>query len=38
MTTALLMFLGFVAVTLVITYWAARSRAGRTDWPSRATT
>ena len=28
MTTALLMFLGFVAVTLVITYWAARRSQG----------
>jgi hypothetical protein len=52
MSTALVMFLGFVAVTLVITYWAARrsqgaeafsrraarSQAGRTGWPWRATT
>lgn len=28
MSTALLMFLGFVAVTLVITYWAARRSQG----------
>jgi cation/acetate symporter len=28
MTTSLLMFLGFVAVTLVITYWAARRSQG----------
>src|SRR5436853_6329973 len=28
MTTALAMFLGFVAVTLVITYWAARRSKG----------
>src|SRR5918912_292298 len=28
MTTALVMFIGFVAVTLVITYWAARRSQG----------
>lgn len=28
MTTALLMFLGFIAVTLGITYWAARKQTG----------
>src|ERR1051326_4161703 len=28
MTTALLMFVGFVGVTLIITYWAARRSSG----------
>jgi cation/acetate symporter len=32
MSTSLLMFLGFVAVTLVITYWAARRSQGTTAY------
>src|SRR5437588_956295 len=32
MSTSLLMFLGFVAVTLVITYWAARRSQGATAY------
>src|SRR5207248_7274081 len=32
MSTSLLMFLGFVAVTLIITYWAARRSQGATAY------
>ena len=32
MSTSLLMFLGFVAITLVITYWAARRSQGTTAY------
>src|SRR5437763_1826463 len=32
MSTSLLMFLGFVAVTLIITYWAARRSRGATAY------